>query len=153
MKRKCKKLDEVRFSQYGILTSTYDQRLAAIQTVIIICVTFSSAVIVVLCTELSVFDIMFGKIDENANIISALILSVMAFFHSLFCLISIESQAKSSEDLRKILFKLELKYKIYTMHSKNKLKIPIRVTKISTAITTIFFFICALFCLFRLMPS
>ncbi len=144
-----KSLYDKKLSNYQILNETYDKRLSSIQTVIIINTTFSSAIMVVLGVQLSIFNSLNNS--SKSYTLAAMLLSFLAFIESLFCVISIWHLAKGCEDLRKTLYSFEEELGLFPMHKINKIKVSIILTIICCLITTIAFFICFLFTIFKLI--
>lgn len=135
---------DIKFRQYEIINSTYDQQMAAIQTVIIINITITSAILIILCSELRTLEMVFNNNEFNIySVISSFILSFVGLFESILCLKSIKSQNQACEELRLILLEVENKFDLEKIHEKNKLKNSIQYTKLGSGITVIAFL---LFC-------
>lgn len=149
MDKKINVLIKYSKEQYAALNSTYDQQMAAIQTVILINITFSSVIIVVLSAELRLYDIIFGNLDKKfeSYALASLIVSFLAFVHTVACLISIVSQIRSCQLLREELCRFERHLLYYRTHETNKLTMSFVVTIISSAITIAFFSVCMIFCI------
>lgn len=150
--KKCNiKNHKYKFEQYEILNSTYDQRMAAIQTVIIINITLSSAILIILCSDLNIIDlILSNNLDNFHSLGAACILSLIGFIESSLCLVSTISQSHSCKILRKKLYDFEIKFSLYTLHSKNQLKLPIILTICGTIITTVTFLFFSLLSIIKL---
>lgn len=115
--------------------------MAAIQTVIIINITISSALLIVLFSDLNTIELIFAIQPFNVyKLFSACALSLIGFLESSLCLKSIKSQTRSCNSLRKKLYEFEEKFSLYTLHKENKLKFSIHLTKIGASVTTITFF-------------
>lgn len=142
--RRLRNNKENRFEQYEIINSTYDQQMAAIQTVIIINITITSAILIVLCSELRTIEMVFNNETFNIySVVSSFVLSLVGLLESLLCLNSIKIQNEACEKLRLVLLNIEKEFKIVKIHEKNRLENSIKYTTIGSWVTVIVF---ALFC-------
>lgn len=139
-----------KLKNYEILTNTYDQRLASIQTIIIISTTFASAIIVALCTKFNLLNLLnFSLIKINGKIpntkqelIGICILSGIAMFQNLCCTISIIDMALGCEKMRKELYLMEVELFLNEMHAKNHIIVSLILTVFCTfSITVVFLLI------------
>ncbi len=123
--------------EYQIINGTYDQQMAAIQTVITICTTISSAILVVVCSNNIWSD---NKFDVVGNgFCPMLILLFTTIIMNLCCFISIISQMCACKNLRDTLYEIEQELNLYEMHKTNKFKISFILTIIGSATTLITF--------------
>ncbi len=126
-KKKHKQKNSSLPKQYEVINSTYDQQMAAIQTVITISTTISSAILVVICTQDDLVKTLLAT-APNKEVLPLVILLFVATILNLCCLISIKVQISACEVLRKELHSIENKHRLYPMHRKNKLKLSFIVT-------------------------
>lgn len=134
-KPKDDKQEKKHFSleEYQIINGTYDQQMAAVQTVITICTTISSAILAVICSEKDFF-------NEN-DFYPMIILFFTTIVLNLCCLISIIFQMRSCEKLRVKLYKIEKELNLYEMHKRNNFKPSFVLTIIGSAITLVAFIV------------
>lgn len=138
-KPKDDKQEKKHFSleEYQIINGTYDQQMAAIQTVITICTTISSAILVVVCSNNIWSD---NKFDVVGNgFCPMLILLFTTIIMNLCCFISIISQMCACKNLRDTLYEIEQELNLYEMHKTNKFKISFILTIIGSATTLVTF--------------
>lgn len=133
--------------QYEIINSTYDQQMAAIQTVITISTTISSAILVVICSEISLVNsLLANSIDKS--VLPLIILLFVATILNICCIISIKVQISACEVLRKKLYSIEKKFKLYPMHAKNKLKPSLFMTLLGSSTSLAAFIVLLVIALF-----
>ena len=123
--------------EYQIINGTYDQQMAAIQTVITICTTISSAILVVVCSNNIWSDNKFYVVGNG--FCPMLILLFTTIIMNLCCFISIISQMCACKNLRDTLYEIEQELNLYEMHKTNKFKISFILTIIGSATTLITF--------------
>lgn len=124
----------ISFEEYQTINGTYDQQMAAIQTVITICTAISTAVLVAMCSNDVVLKAFSEGVNEKIPIIPVIVILIIAIICTICCLISITAQINSCKELRNELHKIEIQLKLYEMHKDNKLK--------KSFIATIICFVC-----------
>jgi len=136
---------DVKLKDYEILTNTYDHRLTSIQTIVIIVTTFASAVLVVLCSQFNIFDILFGAKPSVSHLKSVLTLSSVGAIQGLCSIISIHSMMRKATQLREVLYQLEQELHLVEIHKKN----DVQTAELATIFCFCLMVIAFAFCIFR----